>query len=385
MAVDFDQFRSYAITSLMARFPVMMRGPHGIGKSAVAYEIAAEMGKLLGHENYPVVEARISQKTEGDVSGIPVVNGKYTMFLPPWFLHEAIEKPVTLFLDEVDRGIPEVRQAIMELTDSRKIDGRYLHPDTVIIAATNSGEGHNKYQTGELDAAENDRWAIWDVKMSLPVWLRWASANVHPVICDFIAKNPDHLIYDTKASFVQGKVYPSPRSWDRFSKAVLTTAHMTGGFAKDADPSWLFGLAMGYVGEEAAIAFRDFFTNYDHQIEVSEILVEGKFHLCEDWDINQQGAFCKRMMEEGWWKVDGAVYKDDKVRVNGTTFLMDYVEPELFVKVFQEIIKEQQSNLEVHSASEVKSMGVAVLSTAKNSKGEELFKYFVKLLGTSGE
>jgi hypothetical protein len=34
-----------------------------------------------------------------------------------------------LFLDEVDRATLEVRQGIFELTDSRKLNGHYLHED----------------------------------------------------------------------------------------------------------------------------------------------------------------------------------------------------------------------------------------------------------------
>ena len=381
MAIDFVTFRDYAIASLMARHPVMMRGPHGIGKSTVAYDLAKEIGEMLGHSDYPVVEARISQKTEGDISGIPVVNGKYTIFLPPWFLHEAMTKPVCLFFDEVDRGIPEVRQAIMELTDSRKCDGRFLHEDTVILAATNSGEGSSKYQTGELDAAENDRWAIWDVKITHDTWLDWAHGKVDKVIWDFISKNPEHLIYDLEQPFVPGKRYPSPRSWERYNKAVKVMEKTKGGFGKEANPSWLFGLACGYLGDEAAFAFRDFFTNYDHQVEISEILVDGKFELAKDWDIVQHGAFCKKMLAQGWFDPDeGQVFKDDTILNNAAHYLMEYVDPELFMKVFVDLSSLQQNRLDATSTAEVKNMPITTLSRAENLKGEKLFRYFAHLV-----
>ena len=59
-----------------------------------------------------------------------------------------MNQPCILFFDEVDRANTDVAQSIMELTDSRKIAGHTLHPDTIVIAMVNGGsydEG-NTYQ-----------------------------------------------------------------------------------------------------------------------------------------------------------------------------------------------------------------------------------------------
>ena len=66
----------------------------------------------------------------------------------------ACTEACVLFFDEIDRATMEVRQGIFELTDSRKINGHYLHPDTVIIGAVNGGEHGSQYQVGEFDPAE---------------------------------------------------------------------------------------------------------------------------------------------------------------------------------------------------------------------------------------
>ena len=92
MAVDFKTFLSVVPHIINARFPVLVRGRHGIGKSTVVYQLAKERG-------LPVVESRASQMTEGDLLGLPKVEGNVTQWLAPEWLHTACNEPVVLFLD----------------------------------------------------------------------------------------------------------------------------------------------------------------------------------------------------------------------------------------------------------------------------------------------
>ena len=112
MAVDFKTFTSVAPYVLAVKKPVLLRGRHGVGKSQVVYQIADGVG-------LPVVERRASQMTEGDLVGLPSIDGDRTTFNPPDWFKEACETACVLFLDEVDRATIEVRQGIFELTDSR--------------------------------------------------------------------------------------------------------------------------------------------------------------------------------------------------------------------------------------------------------------------------
>ena len=47
MAIDFATFNSVINYVLDARFPVLIRGRHGIGKSSIVYQKAAELGLYL--------------------------------------------------------------------------------------------------------------------------------------------------------------------------------------------------------------------------------------------------------------------------------------------------------------------------------------------------
>lgn len=281
MAVDFKTFLHVVPHVTSIKKPVLIRGRHGVGKSEVVYQFAKEV-------NLPVVERRASQMTEGDLVGLPKTDGDITSFCPPDWFKTACDGPVVLFLDEVDRATIEVRQGIFELTDSRKLNGHRLHPETLIFAAINGGEHGEQYQVGEMDPAELDRWTVFDVEPSVEDWLNWAKDGVDKMVWDFINHNRGHL--EHKDEFEPNKVYPSRRSWDRFNECVAHGNLLEGG----ASPE-IFNLASAFLGFEAAVAFNDFVQNYDRQVSITDVLNEGKLELVKEWGINDHTAFVEKL------------------------------------------------------------------------------------------
>ena len=293
MAIDFKTFNQVAPLVADARHPVMLRGRHGVGKSQVVYQLANSMG-------LPVVERRASQMTEGDLVGLPViddVNGTTTFNPPDWY-KTACTKAVVLFLDEVDRATPEVRQGIFELCDSRKLNGHSLHKDTVVFAAVNGGEHGAQYQVGEMDPAELDRWTVFDIEPTVEDWLTWGKDNVLTLVWDFINQNRGHL--EHTGDFEPNKVYPSRRSWHRYSDTISK-----GNLWETEKPAFdvLYQLATGFLGFEAAVAFTDFAKNYERQVTVEDLL-EGKLEKTEKFSLNDHCALIEKLgacgkLEEG--------------------------------------------------------------------------------------
>jgi len=283
MAVDFKTFLQVVPHVTRTGKPVLLRGRHGVGKSQVVYQFADSV-------EMPVVERRASQMTEGDLVGLPKTDGDVTSFCPPDWFKMACDEPVVLFLDEVDRATIEVRQGIFELTDSRKLNGHRLHEDTLIFAAINGGEHGEQYQVGEMDPAELDRWTVFDVEPTVEDWLDWAKDSVDGLVWDFVNQNRPHLEHTT--DFEPNKVYPSRRSWDRFNECVTSGEEPV---LSQGHGSVLFSLASAYVGFEAAVAFNDFVQNYDRQVTVHDILVEGKMDKLTDWGINDHTALVEKM------------------------------------------------------------------------------------------
>jgi len=288
MAVDFKTFISLAPAVSAARLPVLLRGRHGVGKSQVVYQLAA-------NANLPVVERRASQMTEGDLVGLPSIDGNRTSFNPPDWFKTACEEPVCLFLDEVDRATLEVRQGIFELTDSRKLNGHHLHPDTIVFAAINGGEHGEQYQVNEMDPAELDRWSVWDVEPTVEDWLAWGKDNVDSLMLDFINQNRAHL--EHSGDIEPNKRYPSRRSWKRLND-VLAQAE-----ALEAGPT-MFNLAQSFVGFEAAVALNDFAKNYERVVTVEQLLNGDRVDALSAYSLNEHCALIERLEAEEICKAD---------------------------------------------------------------------------------
>ena len=153
---------------------ILIRGPHGIGKSQVVRQVAK-------HFNLPVVDRRLSQMTEGDMIGLPSTDGEVTRFNPPDWYKNACTKPICLFLDELNRATPEVMQAAFQIVLDRELNGWKLHPETRVYAAINHSAA---YTVNEMDPALLDR--FWTI-------------DLEPTVEDWLARNPD-ASFDTTFS-----------------------------------------------------------------------------------------------------------------------------------------------------------------------------------------
>ena len=348
MSVDFNTFFSLVDHIVAARFPVLLRGRHGIGKSTVVYQLADKY-------ELPVVERRASQMTEGDLLGLPKVDGNVTAWLAPEWLAEACNKPVVLFLDEVDRATLEVRQGIFELCDSRKIAGHQLHPDTVIFAAINGGTHGAEYQVNEFDPAELDRYTVFDIEPTTEDWLAWAKDNVLGSIWDFINHNHQHL--EHKDMFEPNKVYPSRRSWQRLSDALTNLPKVEAG-------ATLYHLSNAFVGMEAAVAFNDYVKNYKTKVTIEQILDEGRVDLTKDWKINDHNSLITEMKEKNTF--DQALEKPQLQNL-----------AEYFVNLPSELA---MTLWQVMGSGEQATKNVAALHGMKVSDGSSVQDFIVKIL-----
>ena len=288
MAISFKSFSQAAPYVLAVKKPVLIRGRHGIGKSETVYQVAKAL-------NLQVVERRASQMTEGDLLLLPdnrdvVVNGiKATTFNPPdWFVTACTEACV-LFFDEIDRATMEVRQGIFELTDSRKINGHFLHKDTLIVGAVNGGTHGAQYQVGEFDPAELDRWTVFDLEPTVEDFLSWAKGKVDDMVWDFINQNHKHLLHED--DYEPNKVYPTPRSWVRFDECVSGDLLYS---ESSEDGAVLFNLAQAFVGLEGAVAFTDFRKSYERQVTIEHLIDEGRLDKVAEWGINEHSAMVEK-------------------------------------------------------------------------------------------
>ena len=263
--MDIKTFQLVA-TQLPSEIAILLRGPTGVGKSFLAKEVAAAL-------DLPLIDVRGSTMQEGDVGGYPDIEGMketgiMTFCMPSWFV-KACQEPVVLLLDELNRSLPGVQQSFFQLILDRQLGNDKngvpysLHPETRIIAAVNMGA---EYTVEEMDPALLRRFWVSDLEPTVDDFLAWAEGKLDPVTCDFIRQHPEHLRVDP-STVDPGTVCPNPASWHRLDislqHAGLLEAPGTAGF---------YSVCQGFVGVEAAIAFKDFVENYELVMSAEDVL-----------------------------------------------------------------------------------------------------------------
>ena len=157
----------------------------------------------------------------GDLIGLPNKDEKTgkTEFMPPyWFPID--NKPIVLFLDELNRARPEVLQTIMDLALNRKLAGKNLLKE-VSDAAVNEGE---EYQLTDLDPALVSRFNIFRFEPSVEEWILWAQKkNVDSRVISFIRDNGTWLDKDPSQEEGEDTALdktPDRRAWKRVSDVI---------------------------------------------------------------------------------------------------------------------------------------------------------------------
>lgn len=292
--VGMKTFKNLA-TRLSPDVTLCVRGRHAVGKSEGVYQAASVIfhdfyrseawlkimndetlpHELRGHtyeDGLPVIERRLSQMSEGDIVGLPFMNenrrtgGMSTAFKPCDWLMNAQEFPVMLFLDERNRALEGVKQAVFQLTDSKAFYGNKLHPETRIIVAENVGDS---YQVQECDPAEVSRCATVELEPSVEEWLDYAVTRCDSFTTDFIREHGESVL-EYKGTIEPGKKYPDRRTWFKLDRELV----MLDEFNKPSET--LHAICCAFLGSETGGKFSAYIRSKDRNVTAQEIM--------SDWD-----------------------------------------------------------------------------------------------------
>lgn len=280
---------------LSANVTIVVRGRHAVGKSEGVYQGAAlrrsefyrdpencrKLVALFGGSvpylraknrvtewNYdmglPVIERRLSQLTEGDIVGLPVLNpnSESTQFKPCDWLINACHFPVVLFLDERNRALEGVKQAVFQLADSKAFYGNTLHDETMITVAENIGD---QYTVQQSDPAEISRGAVITLEPSQEEFLDYISTFVHPAMVEFLRTNPRAI--EHVGNFEPNKKYPDRRSWVALDNE-LTRLDLY----NNPEDKIFYSLAGAFCGTDFSHSFYDFCKNRERQVSAEDII-----------------------------------------------------------------------------------------------------------------
>ena len=270
MSTTIDDFK-YIATRLPPGQAILLRGPTGIGKSAIVRQLADDLGM-------PMIDVRTATMQEGDFNGIPNLEriretGIATNAMYGWFVR-ACNEACVVFLDEFVRGIMPVLQGSLQLTLDRSLSNDErgmpytLHPETRLIAAGNFGE---EYEGEDLDPAMLRRFLVIDLEPTVDEWLGWAKAHVDPIILEFIKENPTLLRGDP--TLVPGAVCPNPATWHGLSNNYRHAGMAPSDWCGQTRPRGAFTIAQGMIGLGPAGKLLDFIERYQLLLS-AEIVID---------------------------------------------------------------------------------------------------------------
>jgi hypothetical protein len=226
---------------------IMLVGAHGIGKSQILTTFYQNEKKM------PFISFFLGQMSDpGDLIGLMHKNEitGHSEFLPPyWWPND--DKPVVLFLDELNRARPEILQSIMDLTLNRTLAGKSLPKGSIVISAINYGD---QYQITDLDPALVSRFNIYEFAPTYENWIVWANnENLDQRVISFIQKQPNFLDGTNEFSHADEilemgiEKSPDRRSWERVSNLIKNVEKIDELFVK---------IIAGIVGVSASVNFK---------------------------------------------------------------------------------------------------------------------------------
>lgn len=227
---------------------VMLVGKHGIGKSEIIrryYEQERHMkvaAFFLGQMSDP-----------GDLIGLMHKNAAtgQSVFLPPYWW-PVDEKPIVLFLDELNRARPEILQSVHDLALNRTLAGKRLPEGSIVVSAVNAGD---EYQLTDLDPALVSRFNLYEFAPAVADWLSWATANdLDSRVTAFIQQNNQYLDGDETSGDADALTAhaglvktPDRRAWVRVANFAKPLERIDDLHVK---------IIAGIVGASAALMFK---------------------------------------------------------------------------------------------------------------------------------
>lgn len=259
---------------------ILLIGEAGVGKSAVAKEIALKL-------NYPLIDRRLGQLEMGDLKGLFTIGKSpdgekniVKLALHDWLYRATIE-PCVILLDEFNRADPQVMKEAFELIYDRSLYGEKIHKDCIIIACVNPDSDH--YQVVDMNDKALKR-RFWRVRYqpTREEWLRWARDNLHSHIYQFVSRDENWDKYiDLKSTDESNPENSAPTraSWEKLNDALTNKNYLDEGedLLIDRPDSHIFmHVVAGHMGQQTAAALSQFIKHDLSKISAKQIVEEYK-------------------------------------------------------------------------------------------------------------
>lgn len=217
-----DEYGDWKIP-VVAQRPVLLMGPPGIGKTAIAHQAAQECGIAM-------VSYTITHHTRQSAIGLPSIQtgsfqGKefriteYTMSEIIASVYQEIQKTGLehgiLFLDEINCVSETLAPAMLQFLQGKTFGSHQVPEGWVIVAAGNPPEYNRSVR--EFDIVTLDRVRRIDIEEELNCWKEYAyQRKVHPAILSYLDLKPRNF-YRIETT-VDGRQFVTARGWEDLSR-----------------------------------------------------------------------------------------------------------------------------------------------------------------------
>lgn len=202
------------------RRPLYFHGASGIGKSQGIEQAAREADGVL-------VDFRVSQYESIDLRGIPDIQHGTTVWnmpatLPfkgnPKFDNDFTNpnKPIFLFMDEVNQGDPSVLSVLYQLVQDRRVGEHELLDNVCMLMAGNRAQ--DRGISTKFPDPLNNRATHFELASDVKSWSKWASAKWgsrdpgYMTVVGFLNFRSELL--HTHDPHKPAVVFATPRSWE---------------------------------------------------------------------------------------------------------------------------------------------------------------------------
>jgi len=196
------------------------------------------------------------------------------------------ETPIVIMFDEVDKGMTEVLNTLLEFLQFGSINGRKLNIRTCIMTANMPDEFAHSNQ---ISHAITKRGLTFQLKLNFEQWVSWAVNNgISPLITGFLRQNNSYL-YKTANGDDTAYALPSPRTWEIANKVIKF-------FEKEKEENineeLRLKLVSGAVGSTAAIHFNNWYKHY-HQLDpfINDLMEKGVYPTKTKPDMATEDIF----------------------------------------------------------------------------------------------
>ena len=237
--------------------PVLLMGPPGLGKTAIVWQLAQELGAGF-------VAYTMTHHTRQSALGLPLIREKvcggktyqateYTMSEILAAVYDQMEKTGQttgiLFLDEINCVSETLMPAMLQLLQSKRFGTHQLPEGWLIVAAGNPPQYNASARL--FDAVTMDRVKLLNIEENFSVWQSYAHARgLHPAILAYLEQNSEHFY--CVQPHAHGKSFVTARAWEDLSEILYSYARL--GFPVEQT---LFGEYLQH--EEIAASFAAFF------------------------------------------------------------------------------------------------------------------------------